>query len=104
MQSLYSPLRSENQAMDLPSGDQAGERSLAPGELVRLRSSPFSRGSVKISPRYSNAARAPDGETDVWRMYFFPFMKRGSVSTRAAATPRLVRPSLPLVASRRLME
>ena len=48
--------------MVLPSGLHEGSRSAAPGVLVRLRVSPFSAGTVKISPCASNAARAPVGE------------------------------------------
>src|SRR5580704_966649 len=48
--------------MDFPSGDQAGERSATAGELVRLRASPFSAGTVMMSPCASNTARAPVGE------------------------------------------
>ena len=35
----------------MPSGDHAGSRSADPLELVKLRTSPFSAGTVKISPR-----------------------------------------------------
>src|SRR5256885_13888520 len=101
MYSRYSPLRSENQAIDFPSGDHAGQRSFAAGVLVKLRSSPFSRGTVKISPRNSIAARAPEGEIAPTRTYFFPLTKRGRVSTRSAGTPTFRRLSLPLFGSRR---
>ena len=60
--SSYSPLASEKYAIDLPSGDQAGSRSAAPGELVRLRTSPFLAGTVRISPRASKTARTPVGD------------------------------------------
>src|ERR1051325_9342781 len=46
MRISYSPVSSVNQAIDLPSGDQTGERSFAPGDWVRFRSSPFSAGTV----------------------------------------------------------
>ena len=48
--------------MDLPSGDHAGVRSITPGVLVRLRTSPFSAGTVSTSPCASNTARTPVGE------------------------------------------
>ena len=48
--------------MDLPSGDQAGSRSATTAELVILRMSPFSAGTVKISPCASKTARAPVGD------------------------------------------
>ena len=48
--------------MRVPSGDHAGDRSCAPGVFVRLRASPFSAGTVTISPRNSNTARAPVGD------------------------------------------
>ena len=71
----------------MPSGDQAGERSLAAGVLVRFRASPFSAGTVTISPRNSNAGphagRRDGGVADV----LAPFTKRGRVSRRSAATP-----------------
>src|SRR5438874_3850666 len=58
----YSPDSSEKKAIDLPSGDHDGSRSATAGVCVRLRTSPFSAGTVKISPRASNTARAPEGE------------------------------------------
>ena len=55
----YSPVLSLKYAIDLPSGDQTGAISAEPLEFVRLRTSPFSAGIVKISPRASTAARLP---------------------------------------------
>ena len=60
--SWYSPEASLNQHTDLPSGDHAGSRSAEPLERVRLRVSPFSAGSEKISPRASTSTRLPLGE------------------------------------------
>ena len=60
----YSPLASENHATRLPSGDQTGVRSAAPGVRVRLRASPFWAGTEKISPRAEKSARAPLGESE----------------------------------------
>jgi hypothetical protein len=68
-----------------------GDRSCAATELVRLRGSPFSAGTVTISPRNSNAARAPDGDSDALRMYCGPLTKRDRSSTRSAATPIFIR-------------
>ena len=62
MTSWYSPLSSLNQEIRVPSGDQAGVRSAAPEVRVRFLTSPFSAGTVKISPRASNTARLPEGE------------------------------------------
>ena len=45
-----------------PSGDHAGSRSADPLEWLRSRTSPFSAGTVKISPRASTATRLPVGE------------------------------------------
>ena len=53
--------------MLLPSGDHTGSRSMTAGLLVRLRGSPFSAGTVRISPRASNTARAPVGEISAFR-------------------------------------
>src|SRR5260370_8180288 len=99
MRSSFSPDSSVNQAIDFPSGDHTGLRSLADTDCVRLRSSPFSIGMVTISPRNSNAARAPLGDRLALRMYFAPFTKRGRVSLRSAATAIFTRLSLPLRAS-----
>src|SRR5215470_2791690 len=87
MCSSYSPQSSEKYAMDLPSGDHTGDRSCAPTVLVRLRESPFSAGTVTISPRNSNTALAPVGEIEAFRMYREPFTYRARVSTRSADTP-----------------
>ena len=73
--------------MDLPSGDQAGERSWTPGVSVRLRGSPFSAGTVTISPRNSKTARAPLGETAAFRIHCEPLTKRSRSSARSVATP-----------------
>ena len=48
--------------MDFPLGDHPGSRSATAGVCVKLRTSPFSAGTEKISPRASNTARIPDGE------------------------------------------
>ena len=61
--SWCSPLASESHASCAPSGDHAGFRSCAPGDFVRLRQSPLSVGTVKMSPRASKAARTPVGES-----------------------------------------
>ena len=74
----------------MPSGDQAGERSCAPGVLVRLRASPFSAGTVTISPRNSNAARAPDGDSDAFRIQLAPLTKRARVSRRSDGTDSVI--------------
>jgi hypothetical protein len=73
MCSSYSPDSSEKYAMDFPSGDQTGSRSKTPGEFVRLRGSPFSAGTVRISPRASKTARAPFGEMSAFRKRFATF-------------------------------
>ena len=62
----YSPDASENQEMWRPSGDHAGARSAAPEVRVRLRQSPSSAGTVKMSPRASKRARTPVGESDAF--------------------------------------
>src|SRR5581483_1346503 len=62
MYSLYSPDLSLKYEMNLPSGLQAGSRSAEPDELEMLRTSPFSAGIVKISPRASTTARFPVGD------------------------------------------
>ena len=61
---MYSPDASLNQLSERPSGDHVGLRSALPLECVRLRTSPFSAGMEKISPRASTSARLPVGESD----------------------------------------
>ena len=61
--SSYSPVLSLNQAIFVPSGDQMGVRSATPDELVRSRQVPLSVGTVMTSPRASNRARTPVGES-----------------------------------------
>src|SRR3954465_2276906 len=60
---LYSPDRSLKYAICRPSGDHVGQITADPLELVRLRTSPFSAGMVKISPRASARMRLPVGES-----------------------------------------
>src|SRR5438034_346214 len=62
MTSVYSPDLSLKYETYLPSGDHAGSRSADPLECVRFRTSPFSAGTVKISPRASARIRLPVGE------------------------------------------
>src|SRR5262245_6916058 len=82
----YSPDSSEKYATDLPSGDQAGSRSAVPGEFVRLRVSPFSAGTVRISPRASNSARLPDGDSPAFRTFFATFSIFGRTAVKSAVT------------------
>src|SRR5262245_58957623 len=63
MTSLYSPDLSLKYEMYLPSGDHAGSRSAEPLELLKFRTSPFSAGMVKISPRASTTRRLRVGES-----------------------------------------
>src|SRR3954447_8957679 len=59
----YSPLRSLQYATVRPSGDQRGYRSATPDERVTLTTAPNSAGTVNTSPRASNRARFPVGDT-----------------------------------------
>src|SRR5688572_23367702 len=87
MCSSYSSDASEKYAMRAPSGDHAGDRSWVAALLVRLRASPFSAGTVRISPRNSNTARAPLGEMAALRIQLAPFTKRARVSRKSDGTP-----------------
>ncbi len=87
--------------MRVPSGDHSGDRSWAPGLAVRLRASPFSAGTVTISPRNSKTARAPDGEMPTLRMYSGPLTNRARVSRRSAGTGIARRFAEPLAGSSR---
>src|SRR5687767_6379152 len=61
----YSPLRSLKYATERPSGLQSGRMSAAPPDAVRLRTSPFSAGTVNTSPRASTTARLPVLDSDM---------------------------------------
>src|SRR5262245_62111490 len=83
MCNAYSPDSSEKYAIHLPSGDHDGSRSATPVVLVRLRASPFSAGTLMISPRDSKTARAPVGEIAALEMRvptFSNFGRRASIS------------------------
>src|SRR5262245_37617516 len=95
MTSLYSPERSLNQEMYLPSGDQAGSRSAEPLEWLRLRTSPFSAGTVKISPRDSIATRLPVGESARLDMRAVTSSQRGIIHGKSPAALMLTMCSLP---------
>ena len=51
-----------------PSGDHAGFSRSCPAICDRFRQSPLSVGTVKMSPRASNAARTPVGDSDASRI------------------------------------
>ena len=53
---------------------------------VRLRTSPFSAGTVTMSPRKSNTARAPEGESDALLIHFAPVTNRSRVSRTSDGT------------------
>src|SRR5262245_50753773 len=75
----YSPLASDRYTIRLPSGDHEGSRSRDPGECVRLRASPCSAGTVKMSPRASRTARFADGDRSAL------LMKRDTLRSSARA-------------------
>ena len=84
--SSYSPPLSLHEAIHRPSGDQAGNRSAAPDECVRLRTAPCRAGTVKISPRASNTARCPVGEIPAEVMRFATSAVRGTRAARSVTT------------------
>ena len=60
---------SETKAILAPSGDQRAHLSCAFEELVRLRVGPCSIGAVKTSPRATNSARSPLGDSSKSSMF-----------------------------------
>src|SRR5688500_16914039 len=68
--SLYSPERSLKYETIRPSGDHAGLRPADALDAVRVRTSPFSAGLVKLWPSASTAARRRDGESAMLTMRF----------------------------------
>jgi hypothetical protein len=71
--------------MVLPSGDHDGERSITRGEFVMLRGSPFSAGTVTISPRASNSARVAVGDRCAPVRLRLTFTSRSRTSGRSPA-------------------
>src|SRR5262249_53351294 len=92
---------SEKYAIDLPSGDQAGSRSAAPGVCVRLRAWPLLAGTVKISPRASKTARAPVGDRAAFWIESLTLTKRGRAPGRSARMVTSTLVDLPLSLSYR---
>src|SRR2546429_2942635 len=89
MCSAYSPDSSERYAIDFPSGDHAGSRSTTAVVLVKLRMSPFSAGTVKISPRTPNTARAPVGEMSAERILLGSIFRKRSEEHTSELQSRL---------------
>src|SRR5580765_1522447 len=95
----YSPERSLKYEIDFPSGDQAGSRSADELELVRLRTSPFSAGMVKISPRDSTTMRVPVGDSAIFERRLLTSSQRGIIHGKAPVAVMLTTCSLPLLGS-----
>src|SRR5437667_3690269 len=99
MYKRYSPDLSLKYEMNFPSGDQAGSRSAEPLEFVRFRTSPFSAGMVKISPRASTTTRLPVGESDMFVIRFVTSSQRGIIQGKSPVAVMLTTCSLPLLGS-----
>src|SRR4029077_9526634 len=99
MTSLYSPDRSLKYEMYLPSGDQAGSRSADPLEWLRLRTSPFSAGIVKISPRASARIRLPVGDRLRFVMRAVTSSHRGIIHGKSPAAVMETTRAFPLLGS-----
>ena len=99
--SRYSPLRSLNHEIDFPSGDQAGFRSATPGVPVRFRQSPFSAGTVKMSPRASITARLPVGDSEALKIRLAIGFHCGSIQGKSPRTVMLTAVALPAFGSNR---
>ena len=83
--SLYSPDLSLKYEIHLPSGDHAGWRSADPLACVMLRTSPFSAGIVKISPRASTTTRLPVADRPRFVMRAVTSSKRGIIQGKSPA-------------------
>src|SRR5258705_223918 len=95
MTSLYSPDLSLKYDTNFPSGDHAGSRSADPLEFDRLRTSPFSAGIVKISPRDSTTARLPVGERPRFDMRAVTSSHRGIIHGKSPLAVMATTLSLP---------
>ena len=87
MTSLYSPDLSLKYDTHFPSGDHAGSRSADALEFVRFRTSPFSAGIVKISPRASTTTRLPVGDSEMFEIRLVTSSHRGIIHGKS---PRAV--------------
>ena len=70
----------------LPSGDQRACRSWAPELLVRLRTGPFSTGTVNTSPRATKRARSPLGDRAKPSMLRSTLMREGREAPPSVGT------------------
>src|SRR5215208_6303367 len=96
---LYSPDLSLKYETNLPSGDHAGSRSAEALEFVRLRTSPFSAGIVKISPRASTTTRLPVGETAMFVTRLLTSSQFGIIHGKSPAATMFTIFDLPLFGS-----
>src|SRR2546425_11467645 len=99
MYKRYSPDLSLKYEMNLPSGDHAGSRSAEPLEFVRLRTSPFSAGMVKISPRASTTTRFPVGDNARFVMRLVTSTQFGIIQGKSPLAVIFTMCSLPLFGS-----
>src|SRR2546423_2288715 len=99
MYSRYSPDRSLKYEIHLPSGDHAGSRLAEPVEFVRLRTSPFSEGIVKTSPRASTTTRLPVGDNLVFVARLVTSSQRGIIHGKSPVAVMLTTCSRPLFGS-----
>src|SRR5215208_4229087 len=96
---LYSPDLSLKYETNLPSGDQAGSRSAELLEFVRLRTSPFSAGIVKISPRASTTTRLPVGDNAMFVSRFVTSSQFAIIHGKSPAAVMFMIRLLPLFGS-----
>src|SRR5580765_759765 len=99
MTSLYSPDLSLKYEMYFPSGDQAGSRSADPLEWLRFRTSPFSAGMLKISPRASAAIRLPVGDNTILLMRLVTSSHRGIIHGKSPVARMVTIDAFPVFGS-----
>ncbi len=82
-------------AIFFPSGDQRACLSWAPELLVRLRTGPFSTGTVNTSPRATKRARSPLGDRAKPSMLRSALMREGREAPPSVGTEMEIPRSLP---------
>ena len=97
--SLYSPLLSLKYDSVLPSGLHAGSRSADVLDELMLRTSPFSAGIVKISPRASTAARLPVGLNAMFAMRPLTSFQPAIIHGKSPTAVMLTRVAFPVFGS-----